>query len=189
MPLPESPYTEAETRVLFIDELLREAGWDPEAPNVAEYPVTGMPQSTNPQGNGYVDYVLWGADGKPLAVVEAKRTMRNAEEGRVQAGLYADCLERMHHQRPVIFYTNGFEIWIWDDTFSSPRPVQGIYTRDELQRLGGPAAHPGGHPQHAGGSRPSWSATTSGRPSSAWPRPSWPSTRGNCAASGGAPCW
>ncbi len=134
-PVPESPYTEAETRTLFIDELLREAGWDPAGTNVAEYPVVGMPISTNPNGNGFVDYVLWGADGKPLAVVEAKKTMRDAEQGRVQAGLYADCLERMHHQRPVIFYTNGFESWIWDDTFSSPREVQGLYTRDELQRL------------------------------------------------------
>lgn len=133
--VPESPYSEAETRVLFIDELLREAGWDPAAPNVAEYPVIGMPLSTNPNGNGSVDYVLWGIDGKPLAVVEAKRTLRDAEQGRVQAALYADCLERMTGQRPVIFYTNGFDSWIWDDTFSSPREVQGLYTRDELQRL------------------------------------------------------
>jgi type I restriction enzyme R subunit len=134
-PLPASPYTEAETRTLFIDELLREAGWDPAGPNVPEYPVTGMPLATNANGNGFVDYVLWGADGKPLAVVEAKRTTVNVEKGRVQAGLYADSLERMTGQRPVIFYTNGFESWIWDDTFSSPRQVQGIYTRDELQRL------------------------------------------------------
>ena len=133
--VPASPYSEAETRTLFIDELLREAGWDPAGPNVPEYPVTGMPLSTNPNGNGSVDYVLWGADGKPLAVVEAKKTIRSAEEGRVQAGLYADCLERMHFQRPVIFYTNGFDTWIWDDTFSSPRTVQGIYTREELQRV------------------------------------------------------
>jgi len=135
LPVPASPYTEAETRTLFIDELLREAGWDPAGVNVAEYPVTGMPLSTNQQGNGYVDYVLWGADGTPLAVVEAKKTLRDAEEGRVQACLYADCLERMHHQRPVIFYTNGFDTWIWNDSFSSPREVQGLYTRDELQRL------------------------------------------------------
>jgi len=135
LPIPEAEYTEDETRKLFIDELLREAGWDPEAPNVAEYPIIGMPLSTNPNGNGAVDYVLWGANGKPLAVLEAKRAMRNAELGRVQAALYADCLERMTGQRPVIFYSNGFESWIWDDVFYSPREVQGIYTRDELQRL------------------------------------------------------
>ncbi|MGV9013535.1 MAG: DEAD/DEAH box helicase family protein [Flavobacteriales bacterium] len=135
LPLPAAEYSEAETRILFIDELLREAGWDPEGPNVVEYPVTGMPLSTNPNGNGQVDYVLWGADGKPLAVVEAKRTTRNAELGRVQAALYADCLERMTGQRPVIFYSNGFETWLWDDVFQSPREVQGIYTKDELQRL------------------------------------------------------
>jgi len=135
LPLPEPAYSETETRRLFIDELLREAGWDPDAPNVAEYPVTGMPLSTNAQGNGFADYVLWGADGKPLAVVEAKRTLVSEENGRVQAGLYADCLERMHRQRPVIYYTNGFNTWCWDDTFAAPRPVQGFHTRDELQLL------------------------------------------------------
>ncbi|MBK6943897.1 MAG: DEAD/DEAH box helicase family protein [Flavobacteriales bacterium] len=135
IPIPASEYSEADTRLLFIDELLREAGWDPAASNVIEYPVTGMPLSTNPNGNGKVDYVLWGADGKPLAVVEAKRTTHDAQQGRVQASLYADCLERMTGQRPVIFYSNGFDTWIWDDTFYGPRAVQGIYTRDELQRV------------------------------------------------------
>lgn len=135
LPPPPPEFSEDETRKLFIDELLREAGWDPLGTNVPEYPVTGMPLSTNPNGNGFADYVLWGADGKPLGVVEAKKSLRSAEDGRVQGALYADCLERMHHQRPVIFYTNGFESWIWDDMFSSPRPVQGIYTREELQRL------------------------------------------------------
>jgi type I restriction enzyme R subunit len=80
-----------------------------------------------------VDYVLWGEDGKPLAVVEAKRTKRNAGEGQQQAKLYADCLERQFGQRPVIFYTNGYDHWLWDDTFYPPRPVQGFYTRDELK--------------------------------------------------------
>ena len=94
-----------------------------------------MPKSTNPSGIGYVDYVLWGKDGKPLAVVEAKRTMADARKGRHQAELYADCLETMHGQRPVIFYTNGFETFIWDDTFYTDREIQGFYTQDEIQLL------------------------------------------------------
>ena len=94
-----------------------------------------MPKSTNPSGIGYVDYVLWGKDGKPLAVVEAKRTMADARKGRHQAELYADCLETMHAQRPVIFYTNGFETFIWDDTFYTDREIQGFYTQDEIQLL------------------------------------------------------
>ncbi|MBT8393251.1 MAG: DUF4145 domain-containing protein, partial [Bacteroidia bacterium] len=122
---------ESVTRKLYIDVLLKEAGWE----NLAEgkdleYEVTGMPVSTNPSGIGYVDYVLWGKDGKPLAVVEAKKTMADARKGRHQAELYADCLEQMHAQRPIIFYTNGFETFIWDDTFYTDRELQGFYTQN-----------------------------------------------------------
>lgn len=125
-------YGEAATRDRFIDKLLREAGWDPDAQGVAEVEVTGMPNAT---GLGYCDYVLWGADGKPLAVVEAKATRHSPAKGQQQAKLYADCLERMHGQRPVIFCTNGYEHWIWDDTAHPPREVQGFYRRDELELL------------------------------------------------------
>ena len=83
-------YREAETRDLFIDLLLREAGFDPKAPDTIEVEVTGMP---NAPGVGYVDYVLRGDDGKPLALVEAKRTRKDPRVGQQQAKLYADCLE------------------------------------------------------------------------------------------------
>jgi type I restriction enzyme R subunit len=124
--------SEAETRKSFIDILLREAGWNPHGKDVEEYEVTGMP---NEQGLGYVDYVLWGDDGLPLAVVEAKRTTENVEKGRRQAELYANCLEEMKGQRPIIFYTNGYDIWMWDDAMYPPRPIQGYYTKDQLQLL------------------------------------------------------
>ncbi len=124
-------YTEAETRTDIIDLDLREAGWEPDDPGVREYPVTGMPA-----GKGYVDYVLWGTDGLPLAVIEAKRTSKDAGLGQHQASLYADCLEAMTGRRPVIFYSNGFETWLWDDAAGyPPRRVQGYYTRDELELL------------------------------------------------------
>ncbi|WP_420583108.1 DEAD/DEAH box helicase family protein [Reichenbachiella sp.] len=135
---PASEYTEHETRQHFIDAALNEAGWfDLRQDHEIEYPVKGMPQTNdNPHGNGFADYVLWGDDGKPLAVIEAKRTSKDAEEGKHQAFLYADCLEIMHGQRPIIFYTNGFESHIWDDTFySASRRVHGFYTKDELQLL------------------------------------------------------
>ncbi|HEX8082126.1 MAG TPA: DEAD/DEAH box helicase family protein [Jatrophihabitans sp.] len=125
-------YDEATTRDLFIDVLLKEAGWALDHPEAREYPVTGMP---NAEGTGFVDYVLWGEDGKPLGVVEAKRTRRDAKAGEQQAKLYADCLEQRFGQRPVIFYTNGYQHWIWDDTDYPPRPVEGFYTRDELALL------------------------------------------------------
>jgi type I restriction enzyme, R subunit len=126
----EHDYSETETRDYLIDLLLGEAGWTLDQPQDREFEVTGMP---NRQGKGYIDYVLWGDDGKPLAVVEAKKTKRDARVGQQQAKLYADCLERAYGQRPVIFYSNGYEHWIWDDAFYPPRTVQGFYTRDELE--------------------------------------------------------
>ncbi len=125
-------YDEATTRDLFIDVLLREAGWALDRHEDREYPITGMPSR---DGKGFVDYVLWGDDGKPLGVVEAKRTRRDSTVGQQQAKLYADCLEENFDQRPVIFYTNGYEHWIWDDERYPPRLIQGFYTRDELALL------------------------------------------------------
>ncbi len=125
-------YDEQQTRERYIDLLLREAGWALDQPRDREFEVDGMP---NQQGKGYVDYVLWGEDGLPLAVVEAKRTRRDAKVGRQQAKLYTDCLEARFGRRPVIFYTNGYETWLWDDTRYPPRGVQGFYTKDELTIL------------------------------------------------------
>src|SRR5258708_7897340 len=105
-------YTEAETRDYFIDMLLHEAGWPLDHKEDREYPVTGMP---NARGEGLVDYVLWGDDGKPLGLVEAKRTKKSATIGQRQAELYANCREAQFGQRPVIFYTNGYDHSLWDD--------------------------------------------------------------------------
>ncbi|MET2853360.1 DEAD/DEAH box helicase family protein [Vibrio owensii] len=129
-------YNEEETRTYLIDVLLHEAGWKLEHKRDREYPVSGMPISqANPNGNGFVDYVLWGDDGTALAVVEAKRTHRRAEDGQQQAKLYADCLEKQCGVRPVIFYTNGYETHLWDDHFYPPRQVQGFYTKAELELM------------------------------------------------------
>ncbi|MDQ3485428.1 MAG: DEAD/DEAH box helicase family protein [Actinomycetota bacterium] len=125
-------YSEAETRDFFIDLLLAEAGWALDQARDREFEVTGMPDGS---GKGYVDYVLWGVDGKPLAVVEAKRTKRTATAGQHQAKLYADRLEAAYGQRPVIFYSNGYEHWLWDDAFYPARRVQGFRTRNELELL------------------------------------------------------
>ena len=94
-----------------------------------KFDVTGMP---NVPGEGFVDYVLRGDDGKPLALVEAKRTRKDPRIGQQQAKLYADCLEKQYGQRPIIFYTNGYDHWIWDDTRHPPRPIQGFLKKDEL---------------------------------------------------------
>lgn len=125
-------YNEAETRRYLIDVLLKEAGWNIDQPNWTEYEVEGMPTDS---GKGRVDYVLWGANGKPLALVEAKHTRNSPAEGKHQAKLYADCLEQRFAQRPVIFYSNGYTTWIWDDANYPPREIQGFLKRDELERL------------------------------------------------------
>jgi type I restriction enzyme R subunit len=89
----------------------------------------------NNAGDGFVDYVLWGDDGKPLGLVEAKRTKRDARFGQQQAKLYADCLEKQFGQRPIIFCSNGYDHWMWDDTGYPPRAVQGFYKKPELELL------------------------------------------------------
>ena len=125
-------YSEADTRDYFIDLLLKEAGWALEQKRDREFEVEGMPNS---QGKGFVDYVLWGDDGKPLGLVEAKRTRRDSRVGQQQAKLYADCLERQFGQRPVIFYSNGYQHWLWDDVNYPPRAVQGFFKKAELELL------------------------------------------------------
>ncbi len=125
-------YSEAATRDYFIDLLLKEAGWPLDQPQDREYEVSGMPNSKE---KGFVDYVLWGNDGKPLAVIKAKRTKRDPRVGMQQAKLYADCLEKQFGQRPVIFYTNGYEHWLWDDVNYPPRAVQGFFKKAELELM------------------------------------------------------
>lgn len=126
-----SDISEFETRKQFIDLDLKIAGWD-STNTREEVEVKGMP---NTQEAGYVDYVLYGENGKPLAVVEAKRTSKDAKIGQQQAKLYADCLEKEYAQRPIIYYTNGKEIYMWDDLSYPERKVSGYYTQDELQLL------------------------------------------------------
>lgn len=123
--------SEAQTRKRYIDVELKEAGWVVGSNCTEEEPVTGMPNAT---GTGYVDYVLWGRDNLPLAVVEAKKASVDTIVGSQQAKLYADCLQNQYGQRPLIFTTNGFEIFYTNDFMGYPRRrVSGFFTQDELQ--------------------------------------------------------
>lgn len=137
------PKSEKETRLELIDPALELAGWSvltdkhiiEKNKACIETPVIGMPKtSENPSGNGFVDYVLFGDDGKPLALVEAKKCVVNEEQGKVQACLYADCLEKQYGVRPVIYYTNGYSIKIIDGVYP-PRTVFGFHKKDELEYL------------------------------------------------------
>lgn len=132
-------FSEEATRQRLIDEMLAEAGWNVGAGGKSTEEVgqeIEVPDQPTPSGIGYADYVLWDDNGKPLGVVEAKKTAVSAEKGRTQARLYADGLEKKYGQRPVIFYTNGYDIWIWDDAQKyPPRKLFGIYSKDSLQYL------------------------------------------------------
>jgi len=140
MPTPETDISEAETRKLYIDLMLKEAGWNVLGekgkiqPSTAcvEVEVKGMP---NDQEKGYADYVLFGEKGLPLAVVEAKRTSKSPTAGKHQAELYADCIERQYGTRPVIYYTNGFETYIIDGMGYPPRRLYAFHTEKDLQLL------------------------------------------------------
>lgn len=123
--------TEYETRKLYIDAMLQDAGWTEGADWLNEYPVEGMP---NASGRGAVDYILLDDDGRPLALVEAKRTCKDPAAGRQQAKLYADLLEQKFGRRPVIFLTNGFDTRIWNAPYYNERPVSGIYAKRDLQK-------------------------------------------------------
>ncbi|MER3375173.1 MAG: DEAD/DEAH box helicase family protein [Allomuricauda sp.] len=132
----QHPRNEIETRRYLIDVSLREAGWNLDGVNDKEYLVQYMPESTNKTKTGKVDYVLWDDDGLPLALVEAKSTLVSATKGENQAQLYADSLEKMFGRRPVMYYTNGYETYLWDDGFyKQSRRVFGFYTKAELQTV------------------------------------------------------
>ncbi|MGB9439993.1 MAG: DEAD/DEAH box helicase family protein, partial [Desulfobacterales bacterium] len=132
-------FDEAATRKRLIDTELTVVGWDVGVNGVNTGEVTQeeeIQHQPTKTGIGYADYVLWDDNGQPLAVIEAKKTAVSAELGQQQAMLYADGLEREHGRRPVIFYTNGFDIFIWDDGCGyPPRKIYGFYSKDSLQYL------------------------------------------------------
>ena len=128
--------SEFKTRKIYIDVDMKQMGWKftgVDADVQEEYEVEGMAGVVGQLG--YCDYVLFGKDGMPLALVEAKRSSKDPNIGRKQAVLYANCLERKFGRRPMMFTTNGFETYFWDDLSAPQRPVSGIFSKDDLQKL------------------------------------------------------
>lgn len=136
----ESLESEAITRKYLIDYMLQEAGWTvleekglvKSCAACIELEVEGMPSAS---GKGYADYVLMSRSCKPLAVIEAKSTSHEVGEGRRQALLYADCLEKKYGQRPVIYYTNGYQTKVIDGLGYMDRSVYSFHSLDDLERL------------------------------------------------------
>lgn len=134
------PYmSEAATRRLYIDIYLKEAGWEvletensikPSKAGI-EIRVEGMPNNKN---EGFCDYVLYGKDGKPLAIVEVKKTSISPEVGRHQADLYAECMQKEYGYKPIIYYTNGYHTKIIDGIYPD-RDVIAFHSLEELELL------------------------------------------------------
>ena len=123
--------TEYKTRKLYIDAMLRDAGWSEGIDWINEVELAGMP---NKAEVGYADYVLYDDAHRPLAVVEAKRTSVDVSKGSQQAKLYADLIEKEYGRRPVVFLTNGFDTRIIDNQYPERR-VSGIYSKRDLEKL------------------------------------------------------
>ena len=123
--------SEYKTRKIYIDFMLHDAGWTEGKDWLNEVELPGMP---NKSEVGYADYVLYGDDGRALAVLEAKRTCVDVSKGRQQAKLYADILEKQCGRRPVVFLSNGFETHIIDNRYPE-RKVASVYSKRDLEKL------------------------------------------------------
>lgn len=136
-------HTEAQTRQEIIDKQLQEAGWDinDRTQVIEEFDIqVDLPEGVNEprtkyEGHQFSDYVLLGKDGKALAVVEAKKSSKDAEIGREQAKQYCYNIQKdKGGELPFCFYTNGLEIYFWDLESHPPKKVVGYPTRDDLER-------------------------------------------------------
>lgn len=124
--------SEAETRKRYIDLIIENEGWTIGEDCIPEVEISGI---TTPSGKGKADYVLYGDNGVPLAVIEAKKLDIDPLIGKNQAKEYADALEKKYDVRPIIFFTNGLDYYIWDDLNYPERQVSSIYSKKDLEKL------------------------------------------------------
>jgi type I restriction enzyme, R subunit len=139
---------ETDARIL-IDDLLRQALWDPADKSMVltEVPVHAfhrgdlsaegrgidgavITSGTDEIPTGRADYVLLSQNGHPLAVIEAKRSAVHPYVAKQQALPYAKSIGA-----PFIFLTNGELIYFWDYTNDDARLVNSFYSRRDLERL------------------------------------------------------
>ena len=132
--------SERQTRQEKIDLQLGRAGWAVGSRRLIEEFLVESAVLHQPEGgyhatNEFVDYALLDRLGRPLAIVEAKRSSRDPLEGERQAADYADALRDMHGTDPFVFLANGDEIWFWHRNLYPPRKVSGFFTEEDLLRL------------------------------------------------------
>ena len=134
---PRTFVNEAATRKILIDTAMERAGWN--VGDGPQYSAWGEFHIELPEGrNQYVDYCLMH-NGQVYAVVEAKRINRGTEEAREQARQYAHNIQaycQPNGPMPFIFYTNGHDLYFWDEEGGyPPRKIKsGNYpTPDDLQ--------------------------------------------------------
>ena len=133
--------SEAQTRKLKIDILLKEQGWnvsdrtqivpevDTKQSEFLSHKYKTVSQTlTNDLESKYVDYLLLDGYGAPMAIIEAKRTSRDPVVGKKQAEQYADDIKHQTGKDVFIFLTNGYEIWLWDRQRYPLRQIKGFYT-------------------------------------------------------------
>lgn len=126
-------WNEEKTRKFIIDNMVLTAGWDITDPQQVQLE---FPVDMRDGQKGFVDYVFFDLEGQPIAVLEAKKASVSVHQGREQARHYADALEDIGFKRPVIFYSNGYETYIWDDArYSSYRQIYGFYSFKSLENL------------------------------------------------------
>jgi type I restriction enzyme, R subunit len=132
--VPPYRISEAETRYSIIDPQLKKAGWNVgDRTQVGiEIPVSGYDTSSR---DGFTDYCLYRPNGDILAVVEAKRTSRDARVGKQQVLEYITKIEKKQSFRPFAFLANGDDVFFWDSEQYAERHVAGFFSRDNLERL------------------------------------------------------
>lgn len=136
------------TRKMKIDVLLKEHGWDVGDRSKVVLEVDTIQSDIKKQDyrqvnetrrndaeSKYADYLLLDSTGKPLAIIEAKRTTKDPILGQKQAEEYADDIKTQTGEEVFIFLSNGYQIWLWDRERYGPRQIKGFYSPEDLERL------------------------------------------------------
>ena len=125
---------ENENKKLFLRASLREAGWP-----IVNRANTAMPEAAAVDclldSGDSVDYVLYGRDNKPLAIIEQTATVKNLVEGRTKGIEKANQMAVKYGYKPVVYYTNGYYIYCIDQLGYPPRRVFNFHSIEELELL------------------------------------------------------